>query len=136
MIYLKLFESFNNDIKRFIKIGDFETNIIKHSDTYGDYNVTKFLTINLLDAIKEGQITKTNIGLEVGNIYSFILNNLSKLGSLKIVETEIETIGTQNIPNMEIYITLKEFNDKKLPIANSKDKVVNFLRKNLPELFI
>lgn len=133
MKYIKIFESFNDDIKRFIKIGDFEANIIKHSDTYGDYNVTKFITINLLDAIKEGKITKSDIGLKVGNIYSLILNN--KLGSLKIVETEIEKIGTQNIPNMEIYIALKEFN-KKLPVANSKEKVVKFLQKNLPELFI
>ena len=133
MIYLKLFESFNH-IRKFVKIGDFETTIIKHSDTYGDYNVTKFITINLLDAIKEGQATNTNIGLEVGNIYSLILN--ANIGSIEIVETKLETIGTQHIPNMEIYVALKEFNNKKLPIGISKNKLEKFLQKKLPELFI
>jgi hypothetical protein len=129
MKYLKLFENFNN-VSDFVEVGDFITTIKNYSQTYGEYNVTKIITINLLDAVKSGQKDGSNIGLEVGNVYSLFVNNVHKIGTMKFVDLKSEIINGRDIFNVEIYIPLKEFNDKKLPIGVTKSKVVKFLNKN------
>ena len=46
MKYLKLFENFNN-VSDFVEVGDFITTIKNYSQTYGEYNVTKIITMVL-----------------------------------------------------------------------------------------
>ena len=138
MLYIKPYKLFEtklgseNSISKFVEIGDYTTTIVNHSETYGDYNVTKFITINLLDAIKEGQITKDNIGLKVGKILSSIYKWNNNGGpSLKIIYTKTERIVHQDISNIEIYTAFSE-NNKKLPISISKDKFLKEFHKILP----
>lgn len=129
MKYLKLFENFN-EVSAFVEVGDFKTTITNYSPTYGEYNVTKIITINLLDAVKSGIKDKSDIGLMVSNVYSLFINNVSRIGALKLVEVKTEVVNGYGLFNVEIYMPLKEFNDKKLPIGVSKAKIIKFLNRN------
>jgi hypothetical protein len=107
-------------VKNLIEITNFNFQILKKSENYGDIIVTKIATINLLDALKDSKLEY------IHKFYSELRKNLGFF-YLEILDEEF--IIDQYIRNYDVYTPLRQHNFKVKAIGHTEKSVKKIINK-------
>lgn len=139
---LKRFKDISFD--DYIQVGDFEKTINVESPTYGNYKMTKVVTIDLIKACEN---------MKLGTIHDFYSKLRNELVTCKVVSLENKRFGGdgsggQNLSKFEFYVPILEdnldwivsdgvhssFKNGKLPVAIKIEEVKKIINKLINEI--
>ena len=139
---LKRFKDISFD--DYIQVGDFEKTINVESPTYGNYKMTKVVTIDLIKACEN---------MKLGPIHDFYSKLRNELVTCKVVSLQNKRFGGdgsggQNLSKFEFYVPILEdnldwivpdgahssFKNGKLPVAIKIEEVKKIINKLINEI--
>jgi hypothetical protein len=121
-------------LDKYIHIGDFDKTIDVNSPIYGEYKMTKVVTIDLIKACEN---------MKLGPVHDFYYKFRNEVVTCKSISLETKRFGDQNLSNFELYVPILEdnldwevpegghssFKKGKLPIGYKKEYIEKLIKE-------